>query len=455
MLVGLVVASVLVLAVAPADAKVRRPSQVWDPGVAAIAHRVERLRGLQFRYPVRVDLVGDRVGSRSEVPIGESTVIARQLRHLQALGVVASNATAENLSSAARGAALGEYLPASQSISVYRSHMDWLTRVVIAHELTHALDDQHYHFTRHQPLVHSLGAEEAYRAAVEGDARRIESAYYASLPVASQRLASNAYERLRTKATSLSTALAGKLEWDAVLADAPYTLGQQLTRYAVKTGGEPNLRGLLTTAPVNDLVLLDPANGDGSNRIWLPVITPLHPGETPDGREAPGALEIYLLLASRISPDLAFLAADNSVGAGTTWFTRDGTTCAHTALRPRPDHVDDVIRAIDAYVNAAGPNASRQLTGSDVILTTCTGTQPLASGTIATAELVLAARSHALTAPIHTPSTRQCITNAVLSDTHYRDQLQHDPTPRQLGGADPAFASAIQQARTTCNTTPT
>src|SRR5262249_3401021 len=136
--------------------------------------------------------------------------------------------------------------------------------VVLAHELTHALDDQHYHFTRHKPLVQSLGAEEAFRAAVEGDAQRIESAYYASLPVASQRLASIAYERLRAEATSLGSALAGASEWDAVLADAPYTLGQQLTRYAVKTGGEPNVRKLLTTAPVNDLLVLDPALGDGS-----------------------------------------------------------------------------------------------------------------------------------------------------------------------------------------------
>jgi hypothetical protein len=453
--VGVIAAGLLV---APAaDAKVRRPSRVWDPGVEAIAHRVEELRGLRFLYPVRVDLLGSGTFSRSRFSAADSAWFARELRHLQALGVVSAGVTAAQMSSGAAQSPLGQYLPATRSISVYRTRMDALTRVVIAHELTHALDDQHYHFARAERRVHSLIAVRAYRAAVEGDARRIEDAYFHSLPVAQQRLAARAYSDLRKKVHAQAADLAA-LEWDAVLSDAPYTLGRQLTRLAVATGGEHALRALLTKAPFDDRAVLDPLHSGGVSVPWftITITAPLQPGEVPDGRQVAGALDIYLLLASRTSPDVAFLAVDASLGGGTVWFKRDGTTCAHIALRPRAGRADDVMRGVDAFVAAAGPTASRQLVGRDVVLTNCVGVLPLRPGAISAAELVLAARGRAVTAARHnhvSTTHLECIGNAVLSDKEYRDNAQREPSIRQLGGADPAFAGVLDRARTACRVT--
>jgi hypothetical protein len=330
-----------------------------------------------------------------------------------------------------------------------------VARVVIAHELTHALDDQHYHFTRAERGVHSLIAERAYRAAVEGDARRIEDAYFRSLPVAQQRLATRAYSDLREKVRA-QAANPPALEWDAVLSDAPYTLGRQLTRSAVATGGERALRVLLTRAPFDDRAVLDPVHAGRVSVPWFPVAAPLQPGEVPDGRQVTGALDLYLLLASRTSPDVAFLAVDATLGAGTVWFKRDRTTCAHIAIRPRPGRTDDVMRGVDAFVAAAGPTASRQLVAGDIVLTNCVGAAPLPPGAISTAELVLAARNRAVTAARrnHATTTQlECIGNTVLSDKEYRNDTKHEPSIRQLGGTDPSFPGVLQRARTACGVT--
>jgi len=163
----LVVAVVAVAGAPDAGAKIRRESWVWDPGVEAIAHRVEALRGLRFRYPVRIVLRRAGVIAAPNGAQSDAASLARGLRHLQALGVVPATATVTDLTSGATRHPLGQYHPETESITVWRARMDALARVVIAHELTHALDDQHYHFARRYQSPASPSVVNARRAAVD------------------------------------------------------------------------------------------------------------------------------------------------------------------------------------------------------------------------------------------------------------------------------------------------
>jgi len=59
-------------------------------------------------------------------------------------------------------------------------------RVTIVHELTHALQDQHFDLTKLDDAVETEGEDFALTALVEGDATSIEDDYLFSLPQAEQ-----------------------------------------------------------------------------------------------------------------------------------------------------------------------------------------------------------------------------------------------------------------------------
>src|SRR4029450_7897565 len=101
--------------------------------------------------------------------------LREEARHLQALGLIQDgDAYARARSQISGPAFLGVYQPSSRSITVARGSFDALTKVVVAHELTHALDDQHFDIDAGDRMSRSLLASNGYRAVVEGDAQRIE-----------------------------------------------------------------------------------------------------------------------------------------------------------------------------------------------------------------------------------------------------------------------------------------
>ena len=59
-------------------------------------------------------------------------------------------------------------------------------RVTLVHELTHALQDQHFDLTKLDDAVETSGEDFALTALVEGDATSVEDDYLFSLPQAEQ-----------------------------------------------------------------------------------------------------------------------------------------------------------------------------------------------------------------------------------------------------------------------------
>jgi len=149
---------------------------------------VEQHRGLTFKTPVRVTLLGDAafrerlLGHEDDTAAIETTSKDLLALHLIDKGV--------DLGAAARdllGAGVsGFYDPKTKSLVVRGVAATPYVRQVLVHELTHAVQDQYFGIDR--PDLDKADDERgvAFQTVVEGDAVRIENEYHDSLSPAEQ-----------------------------------------------------------------------------------------------------------------------------------------------------------------------------------------------------------------------------------------------------------------------------
>lgn len=147
--------------------------------VAAVVAQVEQVRSLRFKRPVVANAISDEVMDRKlaesfDVYFPEEP-LARRSAAWRTIGVLPPRGDLrEALASFLTGQVVGFYDPATGEL-VYLGEGDLgLTeRLVLAHELTHALEDQRFDLTRLDDLAAAC-RDEAFQAAlgvVEGSAQ--------------------------------------------------------------------------------------------------------------------------------------------------------------------------------------------------------------------------------------------------------------------------------------------
>lgn len=445
----LVVLAAAVVGATPAlaGAKVRRPTLEWDPRIEEIAHRVEHLRGLEFKAPVEVHLDAPDVASDGMTE--PRSYLRQEARHLQALGLIQDGDAYVRARSQIGGPAwLGVYQPSSQSITVARGSFDALTKVVVAHELTHALDDQHFDIDAGDRKSRSLLSSNGYRAVVEGDARRIEDRYFAAMPRRERRAALREYERALA-GTFPASVDRSVLEWSFVESDLPYTVGKELTRFANVRRGD-DLSRMLRRAPRHDLDVVDPLD---ELDHWTSERVQFANGETRDGQgDAFGAIDLYLLLAGRIPVGSAFDTVTGLRGSAVAYFRREGTACARLALRARTGAESSVSTGLQSWVAAVGADATLDTVEPGLFsVTSCGAASPLAPRATSVAELALAARTRLLADATHTTRTDaqlRCLGRAALDDQVLLSRLERPQ--RSIGGTPPGIRGVISRAERSC-----
>ena len=161
----------------------------WDPRLGDLPATVARLRGLQFDHPVPVRYESARrfVKERALGTVGAERGAARRAsaratESLRAIGLVSGKVDLFAASKAARdNRVLAFYDPDAKEVVIRggTKFLDVPHRVVLAHELTHVLQDQHFDLNRLQDSVRRAPGQspEALRAVIEGDANRIEDKY--------------------------------------------------------------------------------------------------------------------------------------------------------------------------------------------------------------------------------------------------------------------------------------
>lgn len=151
-----------------------------DVAIQDAASFVEEARGLEFIEPVtvealEVDAFVDRLSEEVDTDQDYLDYLDLLGDRLVALGLVSADSDpVETYLSLLDGGVLGYYDPETGELVVRGTEPSLFLQSVIVHELTHALDDQHFELDR--PEVeendeHSFG----FTALVEGNARTVEN----------------------------------------------------------------------------------------------------------------------------------------------------------------------------------------------------------------------------------------------------------------------------------------
>ena len=267
--------------------------------VDEISAFVEQSRGLAFTDEVPVVALGaeDFKARVLEEFEAESDSLETEGALLRAGGIVPADLDVVQSQLELLGdGVLGFYDPITKEL-VVRSDSDGpLVRSVIAHELTHALDDQHADLDRPELAEAADGSDWAFLALVEGSAKRVENAYVAELDADDQ--AQLEADKLDLAIDQMGTLLSNPLVLAQILT-SPYEYGAPFVEQLVARGGTAALDDAFARPPTSSEQILHPARYDGD--APQPVEQPPADGEVID-QGVLGELFTGFLLAESAAP---------------------------------------------------------------------------------------------------------------------------------------------------------
>ena len=232
------------------------PSEV-EAVVAEISEFVAREQGVPFLEPVDVELLGEGAfQDRLLADFDEDVEDLRRQEHaFKALGLVDADVDlVEAMRSLLGAGVVGFYDPETGELVVRGASVSPYVRTTIAHELAHALDDQHHDLDRPE---YDDAADEVgfgFSAVVEGNARRVETAYRDAMSAEEQ-----------AQATAEEFTIGEGIDIGAVplvlleLIAAPYQLGQDLVDDLVAEGGDEALARAFADPPTTSEQVIDPS----------------------------------------------------------------------------------------------------------------------------------------------------------------------------------------------------
>src|SRR5262249_14397551 len=146
------------------------------------------------------------------------------------------------------GGILAYYDSHDKKVRVKGSQLTPDVRVTLAHELTHALQDQYFDLNREDKLPDD--AEQAFRSVIEGDAVVVQDAYAASM--------SKSAPRSYQKAESDGSSVYDKIP-DILVADQlePYVVGPAFVNALKTKGGNEAIDQALRQPPASTAALMD------------------------------------------------------------------------------------------------------------------------------------------------------------------------------------------------------
>lgn len=348
------------------------PAQ-WDPRVEPLVRFVEQERGMPFKHPVHIDFVDATTFDAALVegvePTEEERAESERYTGLyRAFGLVSGEL--DLLDSGDQLLTEGVaafYATDTKRITIDGTELDPATMVTVVHELVHAWQDQHLDFDE---IESRLEPDEyaAYTAAVEGDASRVESAYFWYGLTERQRAAA-----METYTADYEASDLGGLP-PVLLAEfgAPYVLGEPFVGILAAVRGDTAVDDAIQNPTAGTKALIDPFSRlDGERPV--PVAEPaLRAGEERFDGGSLGALFVYLVLNERVGPMHALAAADGWAGDGYVAFTRDSRTCVRVDIETESmEAMQRMSDAIGAWA-AAMPAGSAQWNVAETIsLETC------------------------------------------------------------------------------------
>jgi hypothetical protein len=298
------------------------------PQIAVIEHDVEQVRGLTFEHPVAVEAITQmemaarlRASSRESLP---ALFLRRRSIAWQTIGVIPR---ATDLRTALlhfeTGQVAGYYDPNTGQL-VYVGGTAQLTvtdEFVLAHELTHAIDDQHFNLKRLNKLNASCrdDDQQATLGAIEGSAQYFATQVLLRFPGA-----------LAPDGGSSGGSLEGVPPFVTTLELWPYNAGQAFISARVADGGLRSVNAALRQLPVSTEQVMHPERypSDQPQPVDIPDLGPaLGAGWHDLDVQQVGEEWLKAMLALRLEDDVAATAAAGW-GGGIYRAWTDGTHSA-------------------------------------------------------------------------------------------------------------------------------
>jgi hypothetical protein len=312
-----------------------------DPSTLAVIEElkafVESARGLRFLEPVDVAVLDDDA-FRQSLAGGEPTEESDAevgLGVLRALGLL-EGADLGPVGELDANTIAGFYDTETRELVVRGPTLTPFVRQVLVHELTHALDDQHFDL---EPDVADDEAALAFEALVEGDAVVVESRYLASLPTEEREAA------LEEERASFGGGGVGVPDIVAELSAFPYRDGPLLVIGLLEAGGQARLDAAFRSPPDNTAEVLHPERFlDGPGRAGVAPVRA-------DGRVVDegvlGELILRLMLAQSLSDDRASRAAAGWAGDRYVAWSAGARTCVRaTVVLDSPAEATELAAAL-------------------------------------------------------------------------------------------------------------
>jgi hypothetical protein len=432
----------------------------WDKRVMPYVKIAEKQRGLRFFHPVEVDFLSDadfekQVTSKEEDLTDEDREeIEQATGMLRAIGLIHGDVDLfEEVNQLHGSAVIGLYSYKDERIRIRGKELGPAERSTLVHELTHALQDQHFDIGKHRDELdkddESTSSETAYDALVEGDASRVETAYRESLST-KQRAA---LDRAQAKAAKGAGKKAADVpEIFKTLLGAPYAMGEAMLALAVKLDGNEAVNRLFRNPPETEEHLLDPWTLIKDHQDAAEVPAPkLGKGDDEFDSGDFGALGWYVVLAERLPLVTALDAVDGWGGDSYVAFERDGLSCVQVNYRADTKRdLGEMRAAVQAWVDA-GPDgvANVALDGDQLWFMSCDPGKAAAAGQDASTDALQLAltRTYAslnlLKGGVPQEASR-CVANRFVHDFPWRDLVK--PT----FGSSPAAEAKIRRIATGC-----
>jgi hypothetical protein len=326
-------------AISRSRGQVRAPKS-WDPNVLDLVTFVEKSRGLTFKRPVTIkylnDVEFDAWLSRGDgADADKNTFLAEE-----AVGLVETGYDPKAGVKGRRDGTVGVYAPADKTVRVRGTELTPYVKLVLVHELTHALQDQSFNLGKVQRKAKTENEYLGINAVIEGDATLVENDWYWDLDQTERSEIDDFEDSLRDDGDDFPAGLGAKYS-------LPYALGDEFV--LVTSARSATARNdLFRDPPLNSVVLIDPSrylDGNVEPKLKKPSTTDAEA----DGPEEVGATLWFLALATAAEP-AEVRAAMSSFSTDRAVFTRRGErACMEDVVAPvsvaRLDSLEKVFQS--------------------------------------------------------------------------------------------------------------
>jgi hypothetical protein len=349
----------------PKDGAPSHPNE-WDPKVAELANFVSAERDLQWAHPVYVDFLAEAdfvaLFDQPTTPLSDdeqATALAYSQLY-DAFGLAANYDMTQGESTVSAVTTLGFYSLSADRVYVRGDQMTPAVRVVLAHELTHALQAQHFELTAGGPGDLEL------RSVVEADALRVEDVYRGSLSDADKAAADTGNSLAPDEEQGLDD-----VPWAVVEQRyAPYVLGPMLVGDVFADEGNSGIDQLIRTPPTEE-VLLNPWLYGDTSQVETSVKVEVPLGTTVlDPPQPLSQVDTLIMLDAWLPWTQARQALDGWAGSSYTSYRRETSVC-FTATVTFDESGDKFADAIEAWARAAGSAAVPTTVVNDVTFEAC------------------------------------------------------------------------------------